>query len=162
MPFTVNSSSNSSAVDPNVYWFYLWTVKYFLLFSIPTGIISNILILITLPRSSVRLNSRSRYLYLFYTISDCVLLFFKEIEDGFLDHTLYWLSDGKLFVFLEALSTEACKIFVSGRFITEILASYSITTMNLERYFLNLSILLSINQRFTQTPQTPQAYQKGF
>ena len=140
MPFTVNSSSNSSAVDPNVYWFYLWTVKYFLLFSIPTGIISNTLILLTLPRSTVRLNSRSRYVYLFYTISDCFLLIFKDFEDGFLDHTLYWLSDGKVYVFLEALSTETCKIMLSAAYITEILAAYSITTMILERF---VNMLLS-------------------
>ena len=129
------SNISMSNLQINSYqWYNVLAIKYFALFSIPCGILTNILILITLPRSTVRLNSRTRYLYLFYTINDCFLLFFKDIEDGFLDHSLRLITGGKVYVFLETLSIETCQVFLSGAFITEILVSYSITIMNFERF----------------------------
>ena len=114
--------------------YYQLIVKYFLPISIPAGIITSLLSVIVLPNSTVRINSRCRYLYLFYTVSELFLIFFKEMQDGFLSDGMYWLSGGKYFVSLETISGISCKVFRGFRFSFEVLAAYSITFMNIERF----------------------------
>ena len=122
---------NFSNLQTPVY--YYLTVKYFLPISIPTGIMTSLLTLIVLPKSSIRINERCRYLYLFYTASEVMLLFFKEIQDGFLSDGMYWLTDGRFYLSLETISSFSCKLFRGSRFSTEVLAAYSITVLNIER-----------------------------
>ena len=128
-----NSSGN---LIPNYSTFpvyYALTLRYFLILSIPSGIISSIMTLIALSSSQVQINKRCRYLYLFDTISECCLIFFKDIITGFLGDGLSLLSDGKVSINLETKSILFCKIFRGCRFSTEVLASYSITIMTVER-----------------------------
>ena len=59
-------------VDPGPQWYYEWTVLYLQPYIIPSSVICNLLVLFTLPRQSVRMNQRCRYLYVFFTVWDTV------------------------------------------------------------------------------------------
>ena len=134
MTSSVNSSKGAENFEKTaIPFYYQIIVKYYLPFSIPIGIVTSILTLITLPRSSVRLNQRCRYLYLFHTASELVLIFFKELQDGYLSDGMYWLTDGKVYLSLETISSLFCKIFRGARFSSEAITAYSITFMNIER-----------------------------
>ena len=122
-------------------WYYKHTVKYFLPISIPAGFITTLLTLILLPRSSVRINKRCRYLYLFYAIFEGILIFFKEIQDGYLSDGMFWLTNGEFYVSLETISSFSCKVFRGFRFSSEVLAAYSITILNIERFVLIIVVI---------------------
>ena len=66
-------------VDPGPQWYYKWTVLYLQLYIIPSSVLCNLFVLLTLPRSSVRMNQRCRYLYVFFTVWCTVLIFFKYV-----------------------------------------------------------------------------------
>lgn len=66
-------------VDPGPQWYYVWTVLYLQPYIVPSSVLCNLLVIITLPRSSVRMNQRCRYLYVFFTVWDTILIFFKDI-----------------------------------------------------------------------------------
>ena len=119
--------------EAEIPFYYLVTVKYFLPFSIPAGLLSSIIIFYLCLNKSVKMNNRSRYLYLFYAASELILIFFKDIIEGFLSDGMYLLTSGRYFMSLETISILSCKIFRSGRFVFEVLASYSITILNIER-----------------------------
>ncbi len=114
-------------------WYRKWTILYAQPIIIPLSILGNILTLIVLPMRTVRMNNRCRYLYVFYTLAETSLIFFKDIQDGFLADGLYLLSNGRIDIFLEILSSFGCKFFRGTRFSTEALAAYTLVIMNLER-----------------------------
>ena len=131
--FSSDGSTKNPYYDTGLPWYYLLTVKFILPVTIPAGIIAHFLSLIALSHKSVNLNSNCRYLLLFYTISESILIFFKDIQDGFLSDGMYWLTGGKYFVNFETISGWSCKFFRGCRFSTEVLASYSLTFINFER-----------------------------
>lgn len=118
--------------DAGVLWYYEWLVKFVQPVTIPLGLVSNAVSLALLPRRSVRINLRCKYLYMFSLIADTLLIVFKDLVDGYLSDGLYWLSDGRFYLDLEFIS---CHVFRSARFILEILSNYSITFIVIERYF---------------------------
>ena len=121
-----NNSSPAFSYFNNFFrpFYYQITVNFFLPISIPTGIMSCLLTIIILPSSSVRINSRCRYLYLFYTASESFLIFFKDIHEGYLPDGIEWITGGNIFLSLEAISSLFCKVFRGLRFSTEALAAY--------------------------------------
>lgn len=133
--------SSATAIIPQyvtrgIPFYRQWTILYVQPVTIPLSIIGNILTLIVLPMKQVRMNRRCRYLYLFYTLSDTILIFFKDIQDGYMADGLYWMTNGRINIYLELLSSAGCKIFRGTRFSTEALAAYTMITMNVERYSL--------------------------
>ncbi len=120
--------------DSGVPWYYEWAVKYIHPFSIIIAIICNAISLIVIAQTSVKINSRLRYLYICYLVWDFGLIFFKDLQDGYLADGLYWATNGKFFIAFELISSAACKFFRGGRFSTEVLSAYTITFMNIERY----------------------------
>ena len=114
--------------------YYKFIIKYFLPVSIPAGLFTTLLTLVLLPSQNIKINNQCRYLYLFYIVSEFFLIFFKEVQDGLLSDGLVWLSEGKIFLSLETSSSLFCKIFRGCRFSIEVLATYSITIMNFERF----------------------------
>lgn len=133
----------SSIVTRGIPFYRQWTILYLQPVTILLSIIGNLLTLVVLPMRSVRMNPRCRYLYLFYTVSDTFLIFFKDIQDGYMADGLYWMSDGRINIYLELISSAGCKIFRGSRFSTEALAAYTIIIMNLERLVYLIIVLLA-------------------
>ena len=82
----------------------------------------------------MKINERCKYLWMCALVADSLLVFFKDLVDGWLDDGLFLLSGRATFLHTELLSHAACKLFRGTCFLLEVLSNYSTSAMLIERY----------------------------
>ena len=82
----------------------------------------------------VKINKRCKYLWMWALVADSLLVFFKDLVDGWLDDGIFLLSGRATFLHTELLSHTACKLLRGACFLLEVLSNYSTSAMLIERY----------------------------
>ena len=113
--------------------YYIFVILYCQSIIIPLSFTSALLTALVIPRRSVKVNNRSRQFYLIIAIADIIQVFFKDLQTGYLGDGLYFLTNGKIFIYFELLGSWACKFFRTTRFALDNFSNYTITVLCIER-----------------------------